>query len=555
MEVEEGKSKGKAWLPAVFSRKDKGDGDEPVEGEPLPEAEEIVPEQAKAPGIFQKIFSRQASATTVEVQEEGEAEVPEKTQSGLGRFFSKQTSSETPGESEQQPPSQVSTPKPGVNRFKDWLQRREADEEVVKVEGIEPGDSKESSLRRLFQRSRPGTLESGVKSESQGDIGTGSTKSPSELTKRHRFRLAFRQRHHSEEAPSPTEPAQLPNIEESQVKSRSLTRPRKLWIGSRSRSEQKSSPDLFVTPTVPTATPDPALTPELEQKGSSPHQSKHSFFQSLRGRKGRQEQSSEAQKKKKSEASPERVKEDTLQRAESYELAMSDINVIKSKDSKDTGEGGTSKIKLLLKQKSEVILRPFSRRTATQEKRKSAPLPHVEVTPKEPEVEVPDIEARHPSISTYIDETPSAFTSPHILPDEPVTIESDPFSSDITHSDPQQVPGALSPEQHPQSPESDSDSLVLDLHSMQSTPDVVRRDPDSRVSTLERALSRRLTFSLPFGSAGGGGAAADDDGLKPVERAIEARSQTSDYIGSMVRCLHLTKCFIANSKSFFFYYH
>ncbi|XP_047485620.1 lethal(2) giant larvae protein homolog 1-like isoform X1 [Penaeus chinensis] len=73
---------------------------------------------------------------------------------------------------------------------------------------------------------------------------------------------------------------------------------------------------------------------------------------------------------------------------------------------------------------------------------------------------------------------------------------------------------------------------------------------------LRRGRSQRKTgkpgATSPTGahpqSAGGGGAAADDDGLKPVERAIEARSQTSDYIGSMVRCLHLTKCFIANTQ-------
>ncbi|XP_042209122.1 lethal(2) giant larvae protein homolog 1-like isoform X2 [Homarus americanus] len=58
------------------------------------------------------------------------------------------------------------------------------------------------------------------------------------------------------------------------------------------------------------------------------------------------------------------------------------------------------------------------------------------------------------------------------------------------------------------------------------------------------------TSTHPQSTGGGGGAAAavDDEGVKPVERAVEARSHASDYIGSMVRCLHLTKCFIANTQ-------
>ncbi|XP_076057777.1 LLGL domain-containing protein l(2)gl isoform X2 [Oratosquilla oratoria] len=49
-------------------------------------------------------------------------------------------------------------------------------------------------------------------------------------------------------------------------------------------------------------------------------------------------------------------------------------------------------------------------------------------------------------------------------------------------------------------------------------------------------------------AVGGAAVSSDEDGLRPVERAIEARTHASDYIGSMVRCLHLTKCFIANSQ-------
>lgn len=56
------------------------------------------------------------------------------------------------------------------------------------------------------------------------------------------------------------------------------------------------------------------------------------------------------------------------------------------------------------------------------------------------------------------------------------------------------------------------------------------------------------TSSRPQSTGGGGTAVVEEEGLKPVERAIEARSHSSDYIGSMVRCLHLTKCFIANTQ-------
>lgn len=56
------------------------------------------------------------------------------------------------------------------------------------------------------------------------------------------------------------------------------------------------------------------------------------------------------------------------------------------------------------------------------------------------------------------------------------------------------------------------------------------------------------TTSPPPSTRGGGGGVGDDD-VKPVERAIEARSNTPDHVGSMVRCLHLTKCFIANNQA------
>lgn len=72
---------------------------------------------------------------------------------------------------------------------------------------------------------------------------------------------------------------------------------------------------------------------------------------------------------------------------------------------------------------------------------------------------------------------------------------------------------------------------------------------------LRRGRSQRKTgrpgAASPTGShpsSTGAAAAGDDEGLKPVERAVEARSHSSDYIGSMVRCLHLTKCFIANTQ-------
>ncbi|CAL4059773.1 unnamed protein product, partial [Meganyctiphanes norvegica] len=76
---------------------------------------------------------------------------------------------------------------------------------------------------------------------------------------------------------------------------------------------------------------------------------------------------------------------------------------------------------------------------------------------------------------------------------------------------------------------------------------------------LRRGRSQRKTAkpgaispTSQTGKSSGVGAAAvgsgDDESIRPVERAIESRSHASDYIGSMVRCLHLTKCFIANNK-------
>nr|XP_045599883.1 lethal(2) giant larvae protein homolog 1-like isoform X2 [Procambarus clarkii] len=74
---------------------------------------------------------------------------------------------------------------------------------------------------------------------------------------------------------------------------------------------------------------------------------------------------------------------------------------------------------------------------------------------------------------------------------------------------------------------------------------------------LRRGRSQRKTgrpgAASPTGShpqsTGAAAAVGNEDGLKPVERAVEARSHSSDYIGSMVRCLHLTKCFIANTQA------
>ncbi|XP_064105601.1 lethal(2) giant larvae protein homolog 1-like isoform X1 [Macrobrachium nipponense] len=70
---------------------------------------------------------------------------------------------------------------------------------------------------------------------------------------------------------------------------------------------------------------------------------------------------------------------------------------------------------------------------------------------------------------------------------------------------------------------------------------------------LRRGRSQRKTgkplATSPTSAGGGGATSAEEEGVKPVERAIEARSQSSDYIGSMVRCLHLTKCFIATTQA------
>lgn len=60
------------------------------------------------------------------------------------------------------------------------------------------------------------------------------------------------------------------------------------------------------------------------------------------------------------------------------------------------------------------------------------------------------------------------------------------------------------------------------------------------------ATSPTATSPPPSSRGGGGG---EEEGVRPVERAIEARTNTPDHVGSMVRCLHITKCFIANSQA------
>ncbi|KAK7072313.1 Lethal(2) giant larvae protein 1, partial [Halocaridina rubra] len=501
----EGKGKSKFKLGQVFTRKEKMSTDEPANEE---QEDNNVEQEQKPAGLFKKIFSRQAS----EQEESKDSE-------------------------EQAPASPVTTPRGGVSKLKEWLQKREPETEMAKVEGVEAPESREGSLRRLFRRSRPTTLESPIEGEEQKSFGT---KSPvdSQLSKRQRLKLALRQRHHSEEAQPPRaadETRPQFTLGEAQVKSRSLTRPSKLWLIGHSQSEKHPSP-VVSEPSVPIESTDPRIIPTEE---SEPKKRKF-FILPLRNLKGQEPENERAIQKSLDIYNID--ERDSLQRTPSYERAISD-NIIKSKISKGKSKGHEEeegKLKKLIRMRSEIILRPF-KKNKNQENRKSAPVPDVSVS-KECE-DVPDIEARHPSISTYIDDTPTAAVPPEIPPPDPESY-SCPASAQ-----PREMHETQSPKQL-LSPDSEADSVVLDLHSLQSTPDVVRKVPDSRGSTLERSLRSRLTFSLPFGSAGGGGAAsAEEEGVKPVERAIEARSQTSDYIGSMVRCLHLTKCFIANTQA------
>ncbi|KAG7153637.1 LLGL scribble cell polarity complex component 2-like [Homarus americanus] len=437
---------------------------------------------------------------------------------------------------EQPASSPVLTPKVGVNRFRDWLQRREAGE-VTKVEGVEPGQSREGSLRRLLCRSK--SEAAGPSAQvTEGEVTDNTVESSKEstLSRRQRLMLAFRQRPSSVEVPVPSECSQSPNIKESQAKSRSLTRPRKLWIGGRSQSEQQASPDPSEGSPANPAMQDPAMTPAREPR-------KRPFHLFLIGPREPKEHEPDAPQKSIPLESPEDV---STQHSPSYDMAIGGTTAERSESSEGNTkpEGSSGKFKKFLRQQSEIILRPFSRRTADQDKRKSAPVPTIDLTaPQESAVELSDLEARHPSISTYIDDTPTAPVPPPFVPDVPS--ESYPHPPDDSSPVPHKCE-TINPELL-HSPESEVDSLGLELQSLQSTPDVVRKAPGSRGSTL----SRRLTFSLPFGSTGGGGGAAaavDDEGVKPVERAVEARSHASDYIGSMVRCLHLTKCFIANTQ-------
>lgn len=439
--------------------------------------------------------------------------------------------------SEQSRTSPALTPKSGVNRLREWLQRREADDQVAKVEDAEPGEPKEGSLRRLLHRSKSGATDTAapVRGIERADTKEESVKDSS-LSRRRQLMLAFRQRPHSEEAPLPMECRPSPSLEESQLKSHSLTRPHKLWIGGRSQSERQASPGTSESSPVTLHKQSPVMPIDKERR-------KRTFNLFHWGTRGRQKCDTDA-----SESS----KDDATQHLSCSNLPLTDTNVTRSEKSETSNqtEGNTGKFKNFFKQRSETILRPFSRHTTEQEKRKSAPVPAIDLSPpQEPAVEISSLEARHPSISTYIDDTPVASVPPLIPPEIP-SPELHPQPVESIHPDPLKSLDSIRPE-HPQSPDHEGDSIVLDLHSMHSTPDVVRKAPSSRGSTL----SRRLTFSLPFGSAGGGGAAVvEEEGLKPVERAIEARSHSSDYIGSMVRCLHLTKCFIANSKSYLLFF-
>lgn len=233
----------------------------------------------------------------------------------------------------------------------------------------------------------------------------------------------------------------------------------------------------------------------------------------------------------------------SLKRSPSYELALT--KAVSLKEPKKPGF--TAKIKQLFKMHNESEPDDLVKITDLDNAKEETPITKV----VENETDVQDISARHPSISMYIDETPIS-TSPLTLssclaPSASSFVPPCDTVAPLAHPEPSPsplLPNLTTP------PFCRTDSLepncseALSSVSSSSSSSPSPSHPVSPDTSAKAPHERKLTFALPFGSAH----QPEEEAVKPVERAVEARTQSPDYIGSMVRCLHLTKCYIASSE-------
>ena len=522
-----------------------------------------IEEQRKA-GFFS--LPRMVDSKEAYAAEEAK-EIKERSHFSLPRFMSPRSIKEGAGKEE----GKAS----GLSRLKNFLLRRGREDSLATDD--------ESSISEVSAKKAVGP-------QQEAGGGSGPKKRPL-------FQL---KRLHRDDGVTSSE-SDLNDVSKSAVpdetksKSSSLTRPRTLWFG-RKESVVKESPPVAEDSPVAVMVTKPSNEPIAE--GSELKQKKQRINFTLKGLTGSKESKSVSkeddapivtkQVQVSTEATKFKENDVVLHRSPSYDLAIYQHEYGES-PKKSVFESGSDKIKRLFKNQSVTLRNPFSRSADGKDKRKSFP-----VTGRDDEgpyplggaecSSAPDISDRHPSISTFIDDTPITGSPPPVVsaPAAPSSsfhaLSTNNSKNDATKSPPppataavkempvkceENLPVNLDEPPHYPPPdipveEIDSSSSSNDSCSEEEECDKGNDEPEGRSDwtasleqTLRSSIERKLiTFSLPPNSSRSGAAAvattADD--VRPMERAIETRQQAPDYLGSMVRCLYLSKCFIANSE-------
>ena len=523
-------------------------------------------------------------------EEAKESETGTRSHFSLPRFISPKSMKPTPDSSTSSPS------RSGLTRLKNFLLRRDSSKFESKDEDFEQSSKTDNASE---------TKDSPVVLHQNETITASAEQTGKKVVvskkKRHLFNLG--RLHHSEDISSsegdlsglPDKGSAIP--QETKTKSSSLTRPRSLWFGNK-ENKDKDSPIVLETIPISVVLTKPSDEP-LCGGGDESKQRKQRINLSLKGiGKTKEKESKEAKNaeesandKKRSSVAPDE-KVEVLPRSPSYEMAISSHDYDDS-PKKSVFETGSTRLKQLFKNQSVTLRNTFSRSNNFADKRKSCPAGTISDTPWAPlsgsgvnRSSAPDITDRHPSISTFIDDTPVAGSPPtvttdttttttttkatavvvsDIAPAKPIeginntgtfaTTDTAAASAIIDPDEPPHYPPPSIPSSPSKGGSKDVDVESIDVSSSDDDDDDFSEQltgrPDwseSLEQNLRSTLERKLTFSLPPGAPDSSGADAETAGVRSVERAIEARQQSADYIGSMVRCLHLSKCFIANSE-------
>ena len=430
-------------------------------------------------------------------------------------------------EIEKVPSDEMTTPRQGINKIKDWLHKKDGTEhKVEECTEVAVVGSRNNSLKRLFRRSR---------TEEEPTSPDKETKT--QFSRSNIFSKLGR-KYHSEDT---SEVSPTSSLNEEQVtKSGSL--PRKFWFKSRGTNDRAQSPLGSEANSIP-----PASSESGEENSgcrsppSDMHNRRKRLSLSLKGMVGIRPPPPPKIADECFEGPLEPMKSDSLHRTPSYELALSTADLVAvGIPKKGLFETSSLKLKKMFKGSDSVD----KTSAKEQEKDNKKDKKKINLKLKSNKEVSKDSSIQHPSVNKYIDETPTSICPPSDFSDILDSKANPPISSDSTNDNTCKSINDPPSADPPQTLESDCSSNDNESLAFDHPPLEVPVD-NSFLSTLER----KLTFSLPFSSGG-----TEEENVRPVERAVEARTHTADYVGSMVRCLHLTKCFIANSKPIIFPY-